>query len=193
MSIGRSGSAGWRVSGGAKGGPDMPRPNLLLPLLALTLLMPALPLACGGGGGGGGDGNGNGFDHGWHFLAEPPRNPSLGISEPDNPGQRILLHSGECRLTRTDLAIRGRRMGFTFQRTYRSGAPTDGPLGFGWDANVLARLEALPNGTLRHHRGAFGLILGAQSSQFIGNVLYEWAVVADKHHQQGRRVTEVAE
>ena len=83
---------------------------------------------------------------------EPPRNPSLGIDPNDNPGS-LLLHSGECRLQRTDMSIRGRRMGFAFVRTYRSAKEENGPLGYGWDANVYMRLEELPNGDVWCHPG----------------------------------------
>ncbi len=76
---------------------------------------------------------------------EPARNPSLGIDSSDNPGS-LLLHSGEYIKRRTDMTVRGRRAGFAFSRTYRSNREESGPLGYGWDANVFARVEEQPDG-----------------------------------------------
>ena len=81
------------------------------------------------------------------LVQEPPRNPSLGVDENDNPGA-LLLHSGEFVLERTDVAIRGRRNDFTVRRTYRSGRDVATPLGHGWDADIFMRLEQQPNGDL---------------------------------------------
>ena len=36
-----------------------------------------------------------------------------------------------------------------FSRVYRSQSTNDGPLGYGWDANVFMRLEELPGGDVR--------------------------------------------
>jgi RHS repeat-associated protein len=81
------------------------------------------------------------------LAQEPPRNPSLGIDYNDKP-ESLLLHSGEFVLTRTDLFVRGRRMHFRFQRTYRSGRDIETPLGHGWDAGIYMRLEAQANGDM---------------------------------------------
>jgi RHS repeat-associated protein len=78
---------------------------------------------------------------------EPNVNPSLGDVN-DNPTRAIALHSGELRLSRVDMAIRGTRMGFSFVRSYRSGYEHRGALGHGWDANVFRRLEVLPTGNV---------------------------------------------
>ncbi|MCI0589416.1 MAG: DUF6531 domain-containing protein, partial [Planctomycetes bacterium] len=49
-------------------------------------------------------------------------------------GNDVLLHSGEERLDRVDLAILGRGdLHFTLSRRYRSRLTYDGPLGHGWD------------------------------------------------------------
>jgi YD repeat-containing protein len=87
------------------------------------------------------------------LIQEPRRNPSLGYDPNDSAGGMVLLHSGELRLERTDMMIRGRRLGFTFRRTYRSGNHDLGPLGFGWDANVYRRLEVLASGDVLRHDG----------------------------------------
>jgi len=66
----------------------------------------------------------------------------------DNPGG-LFLHSGEFILSRRDLEIQGRGMGFHFTRTYRSSRNNLGPLGYGWDANVFMRLKELSDGKVR--------------------------------------------
>ena len=104
------------------------------------------------------DANGNGICDSDEppFIAEPPRNGRFGVDRSDSPGG-VLLHSGEFTLSRVDLAIAGRGLGFSFVRSYRSGNPiasaTPGPLGPGWDANVFRRLEILADGTVRRHLG----------------------------------------
>jgi len=104
--------------------------------------------ASGGGGGGGGEVIEPAVPGG----QEPTRNPSLGARPSDNPGG-ILLHSGEVRLTRTDLSIQGRSLGFKFVRTYRSRNEASGTLGYGWDANVFMHVEMVDTKTLRLHDG----------------------------------------
>lgn len=83
---------------------------------------------------------------------EPFRNASLGIDSSDNPGS-LLLHSGEYVKRRTDMRIRGRRMGFALRRTYRSNLGRRGPLGYGWDANVFAHVEEAATGDVLWHPG----------------------------------------
>ncbi|NJL27050.1 MAG: RHS repeat protein, partial [Thermoanaerobaculia bacterium] len=74
---------------------------------------------------------------------EPTLNPSNGMGDAA-PG--TLLHSGEMTLTATDLAIRGRRFGVAFTRTYRSQGIGTGPLGLGWDHVYNQSLRELSNG-----------------------------------------------
>jgi RHS repeat-associated protein len=105
------------------------------------------------------DANGNGVCDSQEpsFVPEPPRNGRVGVDANDNPTGGVLLHSGELTMTRIDMAIAGRRLGFAFVRTYRSGDPntpaSSGPLGKGWDANVFRRLELLAGGNVRRHLG----------------------------------------
>lgn len=56
-------------------------------------------------------------------------------------GQSIYLSSGEFTLSRTDMAIAARELGFVFTRTYRSDFEKPGPLGYGWTANIFERLR----------------------------------------------------
>ncbi|MBS3902641.1 MAG: DNRLRE domain-containing protein [Dethiobacter sp.] len=49
--------------------------------------------------------------------------------------------NGNLALQATDLHIPGRGVPVTFTRTYNSRAAEDGPLGFGWTANVFARIK----------------------------------------------------
>lgn len=69
-------------------------------------------------------------------------------------GASTLLHSGEYRLMRTDLAIPGRgQIHFSLSRQYRSQLAYDGPLGYGWDFNYNERLHIQSNGDLRRSNG----------------------------------------
>ena len=105
------------------------------------------------------DANGNGIcdSQDSSFVPEPPRNGRVGVDANDNPTGGVLLYSGELTMSRVDMAIAGRRLGFSFVRTYRSGDPntpaSSGPLGKGWDANVFRRLEVLAGGNVRRHLG----------------------------------------
>ena len=105
------------------------------------------------------DANGNGVcdSQETSFVPEPPRNGRIGVDSNDNPTGGVLLHSGELTMSRVDMAIAGRSLGFAFVRTYRSGDPntsaSSGPLGKGWDANVFRRLELLAGGNVRRHLG----------------------------------------
>jgi YD repeat-containing protein len=49
--------------------------------------------------------------------------------------------NGNLVLQATDLHIPGRGVPVTFTRTYNSRSAEDGPLGFGWTANVFARIK----------------------------------------------------
>lgn len=82
-----------------------------------------------------------GADTFWEFTAEPPRNPCLGNHPSDNPTGGLVLPSGEFRVTRFDMQVRGRSLRFAFVRTWRSSNRRMGPLGRGWDATFFARLE----------------------------------------------------
>lgn len=72
------------------------------------------------------------------YPQEPPQNPPR--------GRAIYLSSGEFTLSRTDMAIPARELGFVFTRTYRSNFEKAGPLGYGWTANVFERLRERNNG-----------------------------------------------
>ncbi len=86
------------------------------------------------------------------LTQEPSRNPAWGLDSNDNP-RSLLLDTGEYVLKRTDMAVRGRRLGFLFSRVWRSMNTHTTALGRGWDANVFTRLEFLADGTVRHHEG----------------------------------------
>ncbi|MCI0539254.1 MAG: DUF6531 domain-containing protein, partial [Verrucomicrobiales bacterium] len=60
--------------------------------------------------------------------------------------ESTFLSSGEFSITRADLAIPARELGFHFTRTYRSDVELSGPLGYGWSANVFERLRERSNG-----------------------------------------------
>ena len=64
-----------------------------------------------------------------------------------------FLASGEFSISRTDMAIRARELGFTFTRTYRSDLERSGPLGYGWTANVFERLRERTNGDVAWQQG----------------------------------------
>lgn len=52
----------------------------------------------------------------------------------------VLLHNGEYLLTRTDLAVPGRGLAWSFERTYRSQTGHDTSLGVGWVHNAMNAL-----------------------------------------------------
>ncbi len=75
----------------------------------------------------------------------PLRNPSAMTRRTKRETTGVFLHTGEFFLTATDLAIPGRHLDWSFQRTYRSQVDYDGPLGHNWDFMLNARL--IPLGT----------------------------------------------
>ncbi len=83
----------------------------------------------------------------------PPLEPSFGFDAEDRAAG-VLLHSGELVVERTDLVLHGRHLGFSLTRTYRSANESDGPLGYGWDANIFRRLEVVSATSLILHDGS---------------------------------------
>jgi RHS repeat-associated protein len=74
-------------------------------------------------------------------LSEPPQNPATWIGE---AGASIALSSGETLLSTSDHVVSGRGMGFSFDRTYRSGVLGYGPLGAaGWTSDLFAHLREI--------------------------------------------------
>ena len=66
----------------------------------------------------------------------------------------ILLHSGEERLDRVDLAIPGRGdIHYEMSRRYRSRLTYNGPMGFGWDFNYNEGLFIQDNGDVVRNTG----------------------------------------
>ncbi|MCB9892811.1 MAG: RHS repeat protein, partial [Planctomycetes bacterium] len=63
---------------------------------------------------------------------EPSRNPAIG-------GVNVFLINGEFFKSETDLAVRGRMMGISWSRFYRSQISYDGPLGHGWVGHYFQR------------------------------------------------------
>jgi YD repeat-containing protein len=63
---------------------------------------------------------------------EPSRNPAIG-------GVNVFLVNGEFFKSETDLAVRGRMMGISWSRFYRSQITYDGPLGHGWVGHYFQR------------------------------------------------------
>ena len=64
-----------------------------------------------------------------------------------------FISSGEFSLSRTDMAIKARELGFTFTRTYRSDLERAGPLGYGWTANIFERLKERSDGAVAWQQG----------------------------------------
>jgi len=74
------------------------------------------------------------------YVPEPLSSPGAAIDPNDAPGD-VLLHSGELKLERTDLRFAGHHLGLRVARTWRSfRSELPGPLGFGWDSPLFARL-----------------------------------------------------
>jgi YD repeat-containing protein len=65
---------------------------------------------------------------------EPPRNPAIG-------GVNVFLANGAFFKSETDLATRGRMMGMSWSRFYRSDISYNGPLGQGWMGHYFQRVE----------------------------------------------------
>jgi hypothetical protein len=86
-------------------------------------------------------------------LAEPP----LGAAgwSPGEGGVAASLVSGESLYSSVDHAVAGRALGFTFERSYRSGLLGYNPLGAaGWTANLYAHLRHNPiTGEVSYHDG----------------------------------------
>jgi RHS repeat-associated protein len=81
---------------------------------------------------------------------EPPTSPS------DGGGAAVpgtLLNSGELTQDDTDLVLRGAKVDMAFERTYRSQALGNGPLGPGWDFVYRQRLRKLPTGDVEYFDG----------------------------------------
>ncbi|MCA8936840.1 MAG: hypothetical protein KDB68_11635, partial [Planctomycetes bacterium] len=64
--------------------------------------------------------------------AEPSRNPAIG-------GVNVFLKNGAFFKSETDIATRGRMMGMSWSRFYRSDIAYDGPLGHGWVGHYYQR------------------------------------------------------
>ncbi|MCC6573369.1 MAG: hypothetical protein IT462_06205 [Planctomycetes bacterium] len=63
---------------------------------------------------------------------EPSRNPAIG-------GVNVFLHSGAFFKSETDITTRGRMMGISWSRFYRSDITYNGPLGFNWVGHYYQR------------------------------------------------------
>lgn len=87
-------------------------------------------------------------------LAEPP----LGAAgwSPGEGGVAASLFSGESLYSSVDHSVAGRALGFTFERSYRSGLLGYNSLGAaGWTANLFAHLRHNPiTGEVAYHDGA---------------------------------------
>jgi YD repeat-containing protein len=77
---------------------------------------------------------------------EPYRNPPRSGS--------TFIGSGEFSISRTDMKIEGRELGFTFTRFYRSNFERSGPLGYGWMAKEFERLRKRANGDVVWQQGS---------------------------------------
>lgn len=72
-------------------------------------------------------------------LAEPAQNPAVWGAE---AGACVALTAGEALLETTDLSVKGRGVGFAFDRTYRSGMLGYSPLGAApWTSSLFAHLR----------------------------------------------------
>ena len=72
-------------------------------------------------------------------LAEPAQNPAVWAAE---AGASVRLTSGEGVVEARDFSAAARSLGFSFDRTYRSGVAGYGPLGAaGWNASLFAHLR----------------------------------------------------
>ena len=72
-------------------------------------------------------------------LAEPAQNPAVWTAE---AGASVRLTSGEGVVEARDFSAAARSLGFSFDRTYRSGVAGYGPLGAaGWNASLFAHLR----------------------------------------------------
>ena len=86
--------------------------------------------------------------------AEPVLNPALW--SPGEGGISVSLSSGELIHSSVDHAVPGRKLGFSFGRSYRSGAIGYGPLGsVGWTADLFAHLRFMRvTGEVEYHDGS---------------------------------------
>src|SRR5206468_1222273 len=72
-------------------------------------------------------------------LAEPAQNAAMWGAE---AGASVSLTSGEALLETTDHSVKGRGVGFAFDRTYRSGLIGYGPLGAApWNGSLFSHLR----------------------------------------------------
>jgi RHS repeat-associated protein len=72
-------------------------------------------------------------------LAEPAQSPAVWRAE---AGASVALTAGEALLETTDLSVKGRGVGFAFDRTYRSGMLGYSPLGAApWTSSLFAHLR----------------------------------------------------
>ncbi|MCL4806706.1 MAG: hypothetical protein KJ062_02755 [Thermoanaerobaculia bacterium] len=75
-------------------------------------------------------------------LVEPPQNPAVWEAE---AGASVALTAGEALLETTDLSVKGRGVGFAFDRTYRSGMLGYSPMGAApWFSSLFAHLRFIP-------------------------------------------------
>jgi RHS repeat-associated protein len=98
----------------------------------------------------------------WPFRRTPQEGP-CGDTEPDaghpNLSGDVLLHNGEERFERSDLAVPGRGdVDFAFVRTYRSQLRYLGPLGHGWTHSYDVRLRERADGSVDIHDGGGRLL-----------------------------------
>ncbi len=86
--------------------------------------------------------------------AEPVLNPAMW--SPEEAGIAVSLVSGELLHSNVDHGVPGRKLGFSFNRSYRSGVIGYGPLGaVGWNANLFAHLRFMPvTGEVEYHDGS---------------------------------------
>lgn len=82
---------------------------------------------------------GNGADSHCTKTCDPPESPAVAV-DPQDPGDPVLLHSGEVALRRVDLRIPGRGLDWEFARRYRSRIQYNGVLGHNWTHNYDAKL-----------------------------------------------------
>jgi RHS repeat-associated protein len=79
---------------------------------------------------------------------ENPNSLGAGGAVQDNAMGNVLLHTGELTQDAVDLEIPGRGFNWRFERRYRSGMTSDGPMGQGWDFNYNRRLVVETNGNV---------------------------------------------
>ncbi len=84
------------------------------------------------------------------LAQSPAQNPSLLTTE---AGIVVDTHNGATSFSATDLAIKGRGLDFSMNRTYVSDALYAGPFGRNFDSPLFARLRPLPSGDVDFYPG----------------------------------------